>query len=196
MKNRFDTFYWQNKYKNNATSWDIGSISTPLKAYFNQLEDRHSTILIPGGGNGYEAEYLYKLGFKNVYLLDIAKQPLKNFGIRFSDFPKENLIYDDFFNHEGQYDLIIEQTFFCALDPNLRSRYVKKTSELLKKNGKLVGLLFDFPLTENGPPFGGNKYDYLASFSKQFKIKTLEKSYNSIDERIEKELFIIFEKSN
>lgn len=194
MKNRFNKSFWENKYKNNTTGWDIGRISTPLKAYFEQLEDTNSSILIPGGGNGYEAAYLHNLGFKNVSLLDIAAQPLKNFCRKFSNFPKENVLHDDFFNHKGHYDLIIEQTFFCALDPNLRKEYVKKISELLKKNGKLAGLLFNFPLTEKGPPFGGNKDEYFAIFSKYFKIKTLEKSYNSIDERMEKELFIIFEK--
>lgn len=73
-------------------------------------------------------------------------------------FPKENLICDDFFNHQNQYDLIVEQTFFCALDPKLRNNYIKKIHELLKPKGKLVGLLFNIPLNTTHPPFGGNEY--------------------------------------
>ena len=193
-KNRFDGTYWHNKYKNNTTGWDIGQISIPLKKYFDQLKDKSISILIPGGGNGHEAEYLHNLGYKNVYLLDIVAQPLKNFHSRVHEFPLEHLMQIDFFKLSGQYDLIIEQTFFCALDPILRKKYVEKVSELLNNNGKLVGLLFDFPLTEDGPPFGGSIEEYTYTFSKKFKIKILERSYNSIPERNGKELFIKFEK--
>ena len=194
MNNKFDAFYWSDKYKNNSTGWDLGNTSTPLKNYFDQLIDKSISILIPGGGNGYEAEYLNNLGFNHVYILDIAKQPLKNFRTRVPHFSIENLINEDFFAHKGEYDLIIEQTFFCALDPSLREMYSNKMHELLKEKGNLVGLLFNFPLTEKGPPFGGSKKEYSNLFSKQFKIKILEKSYNSIAERNGKELFIKFEK--
>jgi len=194
MNNRFNAFYWSDKYKQNSTGWDLGHVSTPLKNYFDQLEGKSISILIPGGGNGYEAQYLYNLGFKNIYILDIVNQPLENFRTRVPDFPKENLINEDFFVHKGQYDLIIEQTFFCALDPALRKKYAEKAHQLLTENGSLAGLLFDFPLTEQGPPFGGSKKEYILLFSKQFKIKILERSYNSITERNGKELFIKFEK--
>jgi len=192
--NKFDVNYWKNKYNNNTTGWDIGHISTPIKKYVEQLKNKDITVLIPGGGNGYEAEFLYNSGFKNVYLLDIVDQPLENFGKRVPYFPKENLIQTDFFSHIGQYDLIIEQTFFCALDPALRQNYTEKAHQLLKGNGKLVGLLFDFPLTHEGPPFGGSKKEYESIFTEYFTIKTLEKSYNSIPERNGKELFVKFEK--
>lgn len=55
----------------------------------------------------------------------------------------------------------------------------------------MVGLLFDFPLTEEGPPFGGSKSEYIVLFEPYFSIKTLEKAYNSIKPRENKELFLI-----
>jgi len=191
--NRLDTSFWENKYKNNTIGWDIGCVSTPLKMYFEQLKNKDLSILIPGCGNGYEAEFLYNLGFKNIHIIDIAKQPLQNFSNRIPDFPKENLININFFKHRGTYDLIIEQTFFCAIDPILRNDYIEKMRQLLSPQGKLVGLLFDFPLTEQGPPFGGSKEEYTTNFSEKFRIKVLEKSYNSIESRIGKELFAIFD---
>ena len=194
MKNKFDVSLWENKYANNATGWDIGYISTPLKTYFNQIEDKDISILIPGAGHSYEAEYLYESGFKNVSLLDFASQPLGNFSARVPNFPKDQLIKDDFFNHVGTYDLIVEQTFFCALDPSLRNAYVKKVYELLSENGKLTGVFFDFPLTKQGPPFGGSANEYTTRFTKSFTIKVLETAHNSINERATKELFAIFEK--
>lgn len=194
MKTRFNKAYWESKYNAEATGWDIGYASTPLTAYFDQLSNKELKILIPGGGNCYEAEYLVKHGFKNIFVIDIAEQPLKNLKTRFSDFPDNHLIHDDFFNHTEKYDLIVEQTFFCALDPVLRKKYVDKMCDLLAEKGKLAGLLFDFELTEDGPPFGGALSEYLQLFSANFTIKKLERCYNSIQPRAGRELFFIFEK--
>ena len=69
-----------------------------------------------------------------------------------------------------------------------------KMKSVLKDKGKLVGLLFDFPLTDQGPPFGGDINEYQKLFKQHFKLKTLERAYNSIEPRKGNELFFIFEK--
>lgn len=194
MKNKFNKAFWANKYANNLTGWDIGSVSTPLKGYFDQLDNKAIKILIPGAGNSYEAEYLHNNGFNNLTVVDIAKYPLKNLKERVASFPTHKLIQEDFFKHNSKYNLIIEQTFFCALPPSLRHNYVKKMHDLLEEKGKLVGLLFDEELNKDEPPFGGSKKEYLELFSKYFNIKTLDKCYNSIKPRFGTELFFIFEK--
>ncbi|QQS27819.1 MAG: SAM-dependent methyltransferase [Sphingobacteriales bacterium] len=182
--------YWEKRYQENNTGWDIGSVSTPLKTYFDGLENKDLRILIPGCGNAYEAAYLFENGFKKVFLLDWANEPLKLFKRNFPSFPDEQLLFEDFFNHNAKYDLIIEQTFFCALNPVLRTSYVQKISDLLIKGGKLVGLLFNIPLNEDKPPFGGNIVEYKELFSPFFKIETMELCYNSIEPRMGNELFI------
>jgi len=197
MKNpNFDQAFWSSKYQEGQTGWDMGEVSPPIKAYIDQLKYKDISILIPGAGNAYEAAYLFEQGFTDVTVLDLAKEPLDNFKKRMPDFPMEKLIQQDFFNHEGQYDLILEQTFFCALDPSLRMNYINKMKSLLKLNGKLSGLLFDFRLSEEGPPFGGDADAYSLAFQEQFYLKTLSPCYNSIKPRAGKELFIIFEKTN
>jgi len=194
MKNKFNKAFWSKKYANNLTGWDIGNISTPLKEYFDQINDKNVKILIPGAGNGYEAEYLFNNGFQNISIVDIAQQPLKNIKKRIPNFSSDKLIQVDFFEHNSKYELIIEQTFFCALSPNLRKDYVKKMHDLLKENGKIVGLLFNEELNTDQPPFGGSKTEYLELFSEYFNIKILDKCYNSIKPRFGSELFFIFEK--
>lgn len=189
-----DKTYWENRYKNNTTSWDIGYASSPITSYIEQLPNKNLKILIPGCGNGYEAEYLYKNGFNNIFVLDIAKSPLKNFKQRYPAFPSKNLICENFFTHNKTYDLILEQTFFCALPPKLRTNYVLKMHSLLHDKGKLAGLLFDFKLKDDGPPFGGDIVYYKKLFNSSFKIKTLKRCYNSIKPRQDNELFFIFEK--
>lgn len=196
MTSKFDSDYWTEKYKANQLGWDMGSVSPPLKEYIDQLDHKGISILIPGAGNAYEAEYLYNSGFSNIDVLDISQMPLENLISRVPDFPKERLIESDFFKWKKNYDLILEQTFFCALDPQMRDAYAKKMYELLKPEGKMVGLFFDFPLTESGPPFGGSQQEYINTFKTWFEIRVLERCYNSVKPRSGNELFLIFEKKN
>lgn len=187
--------YWSGKYQNEQTGWDIGYVSTPLKAYIDQLENKSLKILIPGAGNGYEAEYLIQQGFQSVFVMDLSKAPLDNLKQRVPDFPESNLICQDFFEHEGQFDLILEQTFFCALNPELRSSYVTKAYELLKPGGKIAGLMFNIPLFDDHPPFGGNEDEYRGFFRDRFDIQVMETAYNSIPPRAGNELFVKLVKS-
>lgn len=185
-----DKDFWNNRYKNNETGWDIGYVSTPLKEYFDQLKNKDLKILIPGGGNSYEAEYLFNLGFEKIYLLDISPIAISNFKKRNPKFNDSHLLNIDFFQHNDTYDLIIEQTFFCAINPSLRNEYAKKMHSLLNKNGKLVGLMFNSELNEDKPPFGGFKKEYVEYFEPLFNIEIMTTCYNSIEPRKDKELFI------
>jgi len=182
--------YWNNRYLNQETGWDIGCISAPLKSYFDQLTNKDIKILIPGAGNAHEAIYLHQQQFTQVHVVDYAAQPIANIQTQHPSFPKHHLICSDFFEHTEQYDLIIEQTFFCALNPSLRPQYVAHMQKLLKHTGKLVGLLFDDELPGDTPPFGGNKTEYKALFEKQFTINIMETAYNSIAPRKDRELFV------
>lgn len=182
--------FWDNRYKTNNVGWDIGYISTPLKTYFNQLTNKNLKILIPGGGNSYEAEYLFNNGFKNVYVIDVSKTALHNLKVRVPHFPESQLFHQNFFDLETTFDLIIEQTFFCAIHPSLRESYALKMSQLLTQGGKLTGLLFNTPLNTDHPPFGGNEKEYLEYFSPYFKMTVFETCHNSIESRKNQELFI------
>lgn len=185
-----NTEFWNERYINKNTGWDLGIISTPLKKYVDQLTNKSLKILIPGGGHSYEAEYLYANGFKNVFVIDVSEKALSNFKKRVPHFPDNQLINNNFFNLEDTFDLILEQTFFCALPPKLRPDYVLKMSELLSDNGKLVGVLFNTKNTEKTPPFGGCKAIYEPLFKPHFTIKIMESCYNSMPPRANKELFI------
>jgi SAM-dependent methyltransferase len=188
---KLDQEYWSGRYTKKETGWDIGYVSTPLKEYFDQLSNKNSSILIPGAGNAYEAEYLHQAGFSNVFLLDIAEEPLRAFKERVPDFDPAHCLQEDFFEHTKQYDHIVEQTFFCALDPALRKAYVDNMCSLLKPGGKLCGLLFNVSFEKEGPPFGGNEQEYRELFKTKFHFKKLERAYNSIPPRAGTELFFV-----
>jgi SAM-dependent methyltransferase len=207
--NFFSISYWNDRYRQNDTAWDMGQVSPPLQTYFEQLKDKTISILIPGCGNSHEAAWLLQQGFSSITLIDISTLLVDTLREKFQEYtwplsaPSHGqniasaplqLIAGDFFGHTGQYDLIIEQTFFCALDPSQRINYVTKMIELLKPGGKLVGLLFDREFT-GGPPFGGNAKEYKLLLEKEFSIRSLAPCYNSIGPRAGTELFFITEKA-
>jgi methyl halide transferase len=200
MKDNKTEQYWTDRYENQSTGWDIGAPSLPLKTYIDQLVDKSLKVLIPGAGNAYEAEYLVEQGFTNVFVMDISKNPLDNFRKRNPDFPEDQLLECDFFEHKEQYDLIFEQTFFCSFVPLVENRvnYAIKMAELLHPNGKLVGVWFDIPLVDGNMekrPFGGTQSEYLNYLQPFFNVKTFETCYNSIKPRANQELFGIFIKN-
>ena len=185
-----DDAYWSKLYIDRETAWDAGAITTPIKEYIVELLNKNIAILIPGCGNSYEAAYLLHRGFTNVTVIDISTVLCKQLEVKFASFLSKGLtiICGDFFKHVGEYDLIIEQTFFCALHPTLREKYAETMYRLLMPGGKVVGLLFNRDFDE-GPPFGGNKMEYESLFRPKFIIETMNECYNSIIPRKGTELF-------
>ena len=184
--------YWNDQYKKDEIGWDIGFPSPAIKEYIDQLNNKNISILLPGCGNAYEAEYLLAQGFKDITLIDIAPLLTAALKKKFKNSPGEQvkIITGDFFDHIGTYHLILEQTFLSALDPSVRPKYVDKMHSLLVKSGHLAGVLFGKVFEEEGPPFGGTIQEYKSMFSPKFIIKKLEPCYNSIERRKGTEVFI------
>lgn len=195
-QNNFDQNYWEERWESRQTGWDIGYSSPAIEEYIVQYENKEGKILIPGCGNAYEVEFLSNLGFKNVTVLDISSNAVEILKEKYKDREGVTVICEDFFKHDGNYDLIIEQTFFCALNPNLRKHYAEKMHELLKGNGKIIGVLFNRTFEKNGPPFGGSISEYQSIFEKYFEIEKMEECYNSIAYRKGSEIFINLKKDS
>lgn len=186
--------YWNNRYQNNQTGWDIGGVSGPMKELISEITDKSAKILIPGCGNAYEALYLNGLGYENVFLCEISDIVIKAFKKNNPHFPAENCLNIDFFELEGEFDVILEQTFFCAISPDLRDQYVLKIHELLSNNGVLLGVLFNQDFS-SGPPFGGSTVEYKKRFEKLFRSVHIEACISSITPRMGNEVLIRVHKS-
>lgn len=182
--------YWDSKWKSNQTGWDVGKATPAITTYMAQYENKNSAILIPGCGNAYEAEFLVKNGFTNISLIDVAPNVVDKLKEKFASAPQMKVFCGDFFDHQGNYDLIIEQTFFCAIPPNRRKDYAEKMASLLNINGKIIGLLFNKIFENQGPPFGGSSNEYKVIFEPYFTIKVMDECYNSILPRANSEVFI------
>ena len=195
-ENKFEensSSYWDERYLNSQTGWDMSAVSPPLKNYIDSLKDKKLNILIPGCGNAYEAEYLIDKGFENINLVDISKVLTDKIKLKFNH--KKLTIYnEDFFKHSGKYDLILEQTFFCALNPGLRKKYVSHCAKLLKEDGKIAGVFFNIEMKKPGPPFSATNEEYKKLFLPKFNFNIFEPCTNSIKPRLGSELFFEFQK--
>jgi thiopurine S-methyltransferase len=193
-KPTLDAQFWNDRYLEENTGWDIGDVSPPLTAYVDQLESKALRILIPGCGRAYEASYLLTQGFEEVTLVDWSQEACDQILSRIPALKPEQVLCENFFELKGKFDLIIEQTFFCAIDPSLRADYVEKTYELLDEGGKIMGLLWDDPMYDSRPPFGGDRKTYEDLFSPYFEILILETAHNSIKPRAGREFFFLAKK--
>jgi thiopurine S-methyltransferase len=189
-----DETYWQERYENDTAAWDLGHASRPLKTFIDNLKDKEISILLPGAGYGHEVLYLYNQGFTNVTVVDVASASLEHLA---SKLPRDHgytLLHQDFFAHTGSYDLILEQTFYCALELRFRESYFKHMHRLLNKNGMLVGLLFHFEQKKPGPPFTCTPEEYKRMAQSYFTICSLEPCTISEPSRAGKELFLQLQK--
>lgn len=188
---------WQGHYDAGDLRWDLGVASPPIIKLWEDKEILPGNTIIPGCGRGHEALFLMEKGFRVAGVdyspgaIDYLSQEISNRNLLgcalLENFFKLN---DD---HNAQYDLMIEQTFFCAISPQHRPLYVETAYRLLKDNGILAGVFYETG-AEDGPPFNTTREDILQNFEPFFKIKRLEKTLHSAESRKGKEWLGILEK--
>ena len=181
--------YWENRYVEKKIGWDIGYANKVLTSYVESNHSKESKILVPGAGHAYEVASLFNSGYKHIEATDFSISAKENFIVRNPTFPEEQYLLNDFFKLKGSYDVILEQTFFCAINPELREAYVEQMHNLLNEGGVLYGLLFvmDKP---DGPPYGGTTAEYIKLFSSKFEIKQMVECTESIEPRLGTEIII------
>lgn len=195
MTNLLDQTFWDQRWKNGQTGWDLSEASPAILAYIDQQQPPFDThILIPGCGNAWEAKALVERGYQHITLCDISPTLCASLAEQFSSTPEIRIICGDFFDLIGPFDLVIEQTFFCALTPGLRSAYVNQMANIIRPGGFLAGLWFSVEFPFDGPPFGGNPADYLKLLEPYFTIREAGPCMNSVKPRQGNEWFIVAER--
>ena len=188
---------WQRHYEENDLGWDLGQVAPPFVKLWQEEKLPLGKVLVPGCGRGHEVVFLAENGF-DVTAIDFSSGAvtyLKN------ALKKRNLegriLHQDFFSldesHEGVYDLVLEQTFFCAISPKQRRDYVLNVSRILKPGGILVGLFYHTD-EQGGPPYNTTREDIEIHFSKKFEIQELDKTSLSTEQRKDKEWLGILKK--
>ncbi|MBI3596408.1 MAG: methyltransferase domain-containing protein [Nitrospirae bacterium] len=199
-----DAAFWAKLYRVGDTGWDQGGPSPGLVDFLKDdvgarraMPLRSGCALVPGCGHGHDARALASAGF-DVIGLDVVKSAVREAarlaksegltGIRFEQ--------ADFFDLSGilrgPYDLIFENTFFCAIDPGLRDRYVETAANLLHPGGFLLGIFYNIQ-PETGPPFGVTREELIERFGHRFTL-ALDRVPRSISRREGKELLMLWQR--
>jgi methyl halide transferase len=196
-KNGYSQEDWQRHYDEGDLGWDLGQVAPPFIRLFESKSILPGKTLVPGCGRGHEVIYLAENGFE-VTAVDYSLGAVNHLKSTVQERKlKCEVLHMNFFEldvvHNETYDLLIEQTFFCAISPEQRSSYVATVARALKQGGMLAGLFYHTE-EEGGPPFNTTREDILKYFSDSFEIRQLSKAENSAEQRKNKEWLAILVK--
>lgn len=190
---------WQKHYDEDDLQWDIGEVSPAILQLVKENKIPPGKAIVPGCGQGHEVVFLAENGFQ-VTGVDFAEGAVKllRHSLEAKSLPGQ-VLQRNFFEleaeHDACYDLLLEQTFFCAIEPNDRPKYVATANRILKPGALLAGLFYQTG-EEGGPPFNTTQEDIIEHFSEMFEIETLEITSHSVDKRAEKELLVLLRKKS
>lgn len=172
--------FWENLYKEGKMPWDFGGVPSHVTKFAYGLE-APKKILIPGCGSAWEAGFLAEEGF-DVRAIDISEEAIKRASQVLGKNDKIILEVVDFFElTDNEFDFIYERAFLCSFNPTLREAYVKKMSELLKRDGSVFGYFFVDEERESGPPFPIEEKRLFELMDREFILKEDESTLDGLD---------------
>jgi len=144
--------FWCKRFGEGATPWDAGRVPVAFERFIGRQPAPLPT-LIPGCGTAWEAAHLAALGWP-VTALDFSPAAVAA-ARKVLQVAAVELVCADFFTFQpaGQYALIYERAFLCALPRKLWSDWGRRVAELLPSGGLLAGFFFVCDQAK-GPPFG------------------------------------------
>lgn len=148
-----------------GSRFDVASVSRPLAAELartNHAPLPGMSALVPGCGRAYDALALAEHGFESVVALDLSPTACKAAETEIETSGSASLAVrervhvrcGDFFDTDGDtFDLIWDNTFLCALEPEARERWAAQMKAKLAPGGTLITCVFPIGEREGGPPF-------------------------------------------
>lgn len=195
-----DSSFWELRYQERDTGWDLGAPTPPIVEFFQSARAPKppARILVPGSGRGHDALFLAKLGF-DVTAVDFAKQALDSLRRRRRNLwipaAKCRTLRADILHLPAKchasFDIVVEHTCFCAIDPKLRDLYVSMARDVLVPGGLLLGLFYPFREGTQGPPFPVTELEIQMRFSVSFDLEFIETPASSVERRRGEERLIL-----
>ena len=163
--------FWDERYAAGLTPWDQGGVPPELTRRLAARKERGLRVLIPGCGHGHEVAAFNAAGHE-VTAIDFSAPAVERARKRLGTALAARVQVADFFTHPlppGSFDLVYERTFLCAQAPAIWPRVARRTAELLRPGGTLLGFYF-LGGKEDGPPFGLDPAEPDRLFGAQFTL--------------------------
>lgn len=155
---------WEKCWEQDVTPWDLGQ-PTPVIVHLHQTGALpKGRTMVPGCGSGYDVVAM-ACPERYVVGVDLSDKAIKKAIELSSSLPNADyftFLKEDFFTwHPTElFDLIFDYTFFCAIDPGMRSAWASRMESLLKPDGELITLMFPISDHDGGPPYKVSIADY------------------------------------
>ena len=189
---------WDQRYQTGDAPWDLGFPTPPFVNLLSSSEaPKTGRIAVLGCGGGSDALLFAEAGFE-VMGFDFAQTAIDRANARATDRGIKNVqfLQRDIFDLEtefaNEFDYVLEHTCFCAIDPELRSRYVQLVHSILRPQGQLIAIFYTHGRS-GGPPFGVKPQEVLDYFEPQFDRILFKPATDSIDRRKGDEHLAIFQ---
>jgi methyl halide transferase len=188
--------FWEEIYQAGRAGWDLGGPTATLHRLLESGEIKPGRLIVLGAGRGHDARDWARHGFQ-VTAVDFAADAVAAMRELADPAAPTEIVQTDIFalparlNHK--FDVVLEYTCFCAINPARRSEYADVVARLIKPGGTYAALLFPLDQHAGGPPFAVSLDEALALFRKRkFRLKRRETPNDSVWQRHGLEELLIF----
>ena len=185
--------FWAERYRANATPWDLGRPAPPFETLLLQGTLSPGKMAVLGSGLGHDAALFGQHGFK-VTGFDLTEEATDSARSRYghsADFEQADMFTLADSPNAGQFDYVLEHTCFCAIPVTKRMVYEAVVRQLLKPGGHYIALFWLTPGTKDGPPHGSTRAEIRQLFTPDFEILCEVVPDNSVDARQGQELLVV-----
>ena len=188
--------FWEEIYQAGRAGWDLGGPTPTLHRLLESGEIKPGRLIVLGAGRGHDARDWARNGFQ-VTAVDFAADAVAAMRALADPAAPTEIVQGDIFalpaklNHK--FDVVLEYTCFCAINPARRGEYAEVVARLIKPGGTYAALLFPLDQHAGGPPFAVSIDEALTLFRKRkFRLKRREVPEDSVWQRHGLEELLIF----
>jgi len=179
--------YWRERYRKGEAGWDLGG---PCPVFAELLRSPRAPprgrTAFPGCGRGHDVGLFRAHGYDAIGF-DFAVEP--------EGVPFEALdVFQLGARHPGGFDVVVEYTCYCAIDPARRAEYAESLRRALRPGGVLVALLFPVDGREGGPPFAVAEEEIRTVLGRGLRLDHWETPAASVPARLGRERLALFTK--
>ncbi|NJN14320.1 MAG: SAM-dependent methyltransferase [Planctomycetes bacterium] len=182
--------YWKRRWNDGETGWDLGG---PCPVFRELLDSPRAPpkgrVALPGCGAGHDLRLFLEHGYE-ARGFDFAFAP--------QGLPVDLLdVFELGTRFPRHFDLIVEYTCYCAIDPARREEYIASLRSALAPGGHLLALLFPVGGEGDGegPPYAVREEEITTVLGKGMELLWVETPKSSVEPRLGRERLAFLRKS-
>ena len=186
-----DEAFWSRLYAEGHDGWEMGRAAPPRERWVAAHPElvAGKRALVVGSGRGHEARLLARAG-AHVVAVDFAPVAVAEARALAA---REGVAVDfrerDVFALRldlERYELVLEHTFYCAIDPARREEYLAVVADVMLPGGTFVGLFWEHG-RPGGPPYTTTRAELDARLARHFDLVAYEQPTDSVATRLGQE---------